>query len=680
MSEFKLRDYQEKAIEETVAEVTFGEKNVVVDSPPASGKSIMISETAKRLVEQNDGTVFISVTISALLDQIAEHLDIVGADYSILKAKRDSEFDSSKKIQLCQAQTLHARIDKINIKCDYFIMDEVHREYQTKRTMDILNKLEPRSRIGYSGTPYDQSGFALKESYTVHTTSINKLEEMGYLSKIKYLVPKWSESIDYSRVKKTLVDYNNAELDEIINSDKHIDKVIESLNEIDAKSKKSLIFCSGIDQCEKVTKRLIDAGYNAASFHSKTEDSDNLIHCFKNNKKYNKRNNELDQTPSLFDKKEDDPGEHVTHLVSVNKLGIGFDCPDVELMVQLRPTKVKSLFIQQVMRGARGYNNIPKIIPKIEENKKVLLKYRIPLSKYQQKEILKECQQYNPNIELIESKKINKKNNSRVTNEDDSSHSVEKNGVYLVFDQSVNESEFDEVHSLFHKQYAEYLDLGKTLSSHGFHNQPYHPPTKTGINEKDYKLLEEANEDSRIEDLTAILDSDKIEEITREKYNLKIKEIKESLAKDLYSLPVKDLVAAFEVSKDHKEIITIATIIYTLKFGDPISKAGRPYKYRPENFWGTSTFGNNTDFHVTKTMDEYFEIYPTEKRKWINALKTRCKNIIKEGKPLFGITGFIKFLAEKYESEKYSIVEEYRKKPEPTIPQEIDIDEDEIPF
>ena len=159
-----------------------------------SGKSIIISKTAQELSKQ--GNVVISITITALLDQIAAHLDMIGQSYSILKAGRESEFDPNEKIQLVQAHTLHARISKSPITASYYLQDEVHREYMTDRTRDILNFLKPKARIGYSGTCYDQAGFALEGAEMLQTTTVQDLQSQGYLCPIKYLIPTWSEQVD----------------------------------------------------------------------------------------------------------------------------------------------------------------------------------------------------------------------------------------------------------------------------------------------------------------------------------------------------------------------------------------------------------------------------------------------------------------------------------------------------
>ena len=149
----------------------------------------------------------------------------------------------------------------------------------------------------------------------------------------------------------------------------------------------------------------------------------------------------------------------------------------------------------------------------------------------------------------------------------------------------------------------------------------------------------------------------------------------EGLSMDLY-----ELAKAYEISKDHKEIITIATIIYTMKFGKPISKSGYAYDYKPESYWQASTYGDQR-FHVHHNMEYYFNEFPHMKKQWIKSLKTRCRNIVKEELGLFRITGFIQFLRDKYVEENTSMIEYKSQEPDVVpIQYDIDIDIDEIPF
>lgn len=255
--------------------------------------------------------------------------------------------------------------------------------------------------------------------------------------------------------------------------------------------------------------------------------------------------------------------------------------------------------------------------------------------------------------------------------------------ILLIFEKDVKNidiSKFDFVENVFHKQYTEYLDLAQCTSRFGFHTDLYIPPKRTGDSTIDKKAIQDAESHLALEDLSVLLSADSLIDINREFYIAEIEKIKKSLEKDLYSMDLYELAKAYEISKDHKEIITIATIIYTMKFGKPISKNGYEYNYKPETYWQASTYGDPR-FHVHHDMEYYFNEFPHMKKQWIKSLKTRCRNIVKEELGLFRITGFIQFLRDKYVEENTSMIE-YKSQEPDIVPMQydIDIDIDEVPF
>ena len=269
------------------------------------------------------------------------------------------------------------------------------------------------------------------------------------------------------------------------------------------------------------------------------------------------------------------------------------------------------------------------------------------------------------NIELIKKQLYNKK----ISNID-----------VLSIDDDISSYEFVEYDIEPNKDEAEYLDLAQTTSRFGFHTDLYIPPKRTGDQAADKKAIQDIESKMALEDLSVLLSADSLIDINREFYIAEIEKIKKSLEKDLYSMDLYELAKAYEISKDHKEIITIATIIYTMKFGKPISKSGYAYDYKPESYWQASTYGDPR-FHVHHDMEYYFNEFPHMKKQWIKSLKTRCRNIVKEQLGLFRITGFIQFLRDKYVEENTSMIE-YKSKEPDVMPMQydIDIDIDEIPF
>jgi superfamily II DNA or RNA helicase len=548
-----LRPYQLEAVENVESNIMFGEQEIIIEAPTSAGKSHIVAELAKRL----EGHIVILVSFTPLINQLSETLSDMDIDHSILKAGRESEFDSSKRINICMAQTYYARMDKMQLKADILIADEYHVNYNSKRSKAIQNNLQPSNIIGLTATPWDADGVKLSnKAEIVSTQTVQELEDAGFLCPIDYYVPKWAAAIDYSAVKKNGSEYNMTDLDKIVNTEGHLNKCIESMDQLDAKNKKFLCFCSTIEQCDNMAKLLRARGYMAEAYHSKVnkKKQELVMDAFKNNTTYNK--NALDTSSgSLFEDNEDN-NIAVKGLISVSKLSIGFSVQDIQLGVILRPIGVLSLYHQVVGRMKRIHPS---------------------------------------------------------------------------------------------KKFAEVLDLGQCLQNHGFAETKYNPPASYSDRKDQVEALLQAK--TVLEDLPALLDNKKLEKITIEEYDKRLQLLKKKLEVSLEEMTVKELAAAFEVSRDHKQIISIATIIYTIKYGNPVSKKGNPYKYRPENFWGTSTFGDNTDFHVHHTMEEYFNMYPDQKSKWIKALRTRCRNIIKEKKQLFAITGFIKFMAEEHQKD-----------------------------
>ena len=281
------------------------------------------------------------------------------------------------------------------------------------------------------------------------------------------------------------------------------------------------------------------------------------------------------------------------------------------------------------------------------------------------------------NIELIKKQLYNKK----ISNID-----------VLTIDDDISSYEFVEYDIEPNKDEAEYLDLAQTTSRFGFHTDHYIPLQRTGDKTADKKAMQDLESTYALDDISVVLDSDEPTHITRDSYVEQLEAIKKSLEKDLKSMSIQDLAKAYDLAKTHIDVITIACLIYTWKYGKPVSKSGHSYNYKPEQYWSESFFGK-PDFHVLHDMQYYFDEFPSMQKQWIKSLKTRCRNIIKEELGLFRITGFIQFLRNKHVEESVSMLDEYRK-PEIDSEEEysypiplstknfpmIDIDDSEIPF
>ena len=258
----------------------------------------------------------------------------------------------------------------------------------------------------------------------------------------------------------------------------------------------------------------------------------------------------------------------------------------------------------------------------------------------------------------------------------------------LTIDDDISSYEFVEYDIEPNKDEAEYLDLAQTTSRFGFHDDDYVAPVRTGDKALDKKNMQEIDSKYALEDIAVVLQDTPVP-IDRELYVAQIDAIKKSLKKNIEDMSFEELVKAYDLTKDHKEIITIATLVYTLKYGKPVSKAGYEYNYKPEQFWSESFFGKE-EFHVLHDMQYYLDEFPHMQKQWIKSLKTRCRNIIRDELGLFRITGFIQFLRNKYVEEEMSEITSYSKKEDSSADEAVsytkmnemdfEIDNDSIPF
>lgn len=592
MNTLNLRPYQQQAIDEIESAIAFGETTVVLDACVSFGKSLVMAELCNTFPEDN---IVILLNIEALIDQIAEALQQRNVEYSILKAGRESEFDESKRVQIVFSQTYYARYKKLNLKCSLIYQDELHREYKTQRTQKLLDTLKPRARIGFTGTPYDSEGFALHDSETITTTSMQDLIDQGYLSNVKFYAPYLAEKKDYSKIKKSGNDYSTTELNKISNTKNHMNIMTDSLAKLNLQDKKILVFANSIEQCNFATKHLIDNGYSAYSYHSKTDPDLALaiMDSFKNN------------IPLVLPDKKDinllnysqknQPLPSVRVLVSVSKLAIGFSVSDVDVGVLLNRSLIKSKVFQQVGRIYRKHENKP---------------------------------------------------------------------------------------------YGIILDLGKNISTHGFPHEPYSPPKRTGNTTKDNETIYKLSEQMNMESLVVTLDQNKLEPIDRKVYTKRLTELKSDKTR-LSEQTVKQLANRIEIEQDPKVIIAIVAVLFDKIHSQPMTdNFNRPTRgYVAKNGKDTINFVNPDSilwiaepWLEVMDNDNYSE---TQKKKWVNALRTRGKNILKEKKSIWSLRFFINFLLEKYIEDNKGVYEgtiyENKPMPENTIP-EIDIDPSEIPF
>jgi len=368
----KLRDYQIKTLHRITTFLSEPEEELIIKLYTGLGKTFLMPRIADILIKQNYAVLVLS-DIMQLIYQLEEHCKNVGLNVSKIEAKSKTKINSD--IILASEQTLINRLEEIKIDKPIIILyDEAHKRRNGKRFKNIIRHFKPKKLIGFTATPFDMFGVRLFDNI-YEPISYKEAEQNGYLSKIDYFVNKLIDNLDFDSLDKSVgSDYTAKDIELLYDNGGFKDDFIDFIKHLDLSNRHTLIFTASISMAEKITSLIKKTEPRVGVVHSKNKNNENqeLIEGFKVGS--------------------------IKVLVSVTSLTIGFDAPNADTLINLRPTKSIPLFHQIIGRGSRIHNDKSKV--EFYDLTNTLLKYGFPeeFRCYDSKEGL---------IELLEKNKEN---------------------------------------------------------------------------------------------------------------------------------------------------------------------------------------------------------------------------------------------------------------------------------
>lgn len=305
---YKLRDYQSDLINKV--DVAFTKyKRVLLVAPCGSGKTVIASD----IINNSPGNVLFIVHRKELVDQLTKTLQTLDIPTS--------------NIHVAMIQSFKNMLNVVTFKPDLIIIDEAHHA-TSKSYVEVLNHFSNVNVLGLTATPVRMSGMPLGDlfEYMVTGVSANDLINRKYLADYDYYAPKID--IDFTAAKIVAGDYKASDIDFLMDTPKIYGDIINNYKKL-ADNKKTIIYCSSIEYSKKIETLFIDNWYPAKHFDGSTPkaERDQIIQDFRDDK--------------------------IKVLINVDLVGEGFDVPDCECVILLRPTQSLSLYIQQSTRCLR---------------------------------------------------------------------------------------------------------------------------------------------------------------------------------------------------------------------------------------------------------------------------------------------------------------------------------------
>lgn len=321
----ELRPYQQEAREAIFEQWDGGVLKTLLVLPTGCGKTIVFAKVTEDCVRRGD-RVLILAHRGELLEQAADKIrQSTGLRCAVEKAE-ETCMGSWFRVVVGSVQSMMREKRLGQFPEDYFqtiIIDEAHHcisdSYQK-----VLNHFNGAKILGVTATP-DRGDMRNLGSYfesLSYEYTLPKAIREGYLSPIKALtIPL---KIDMTGVGVQAGDFKASDISTAL--DPYLQGIAQEMEKY-CKDKKTVVFLPLVKTSQKFRDLLNAHGFRAAEVNGDSQDQSEVLEAF-------------------------DRGEYNV-LCNSMLLTEGWDCPSVDCVVVLRPTKVRSLYCQMVGRGTR---------------------------------------------------------------------------------------------------------------------------------------------------------------------------------------------------------------------------------------------------------------------------------------------------------------------------------------
>ena len=327
MKEIKLFDYQED-MKKRIEKALRLHRSVMAQMPTGTGKTYLLTAVIDSFVSNNPmEKVWIVAHRRELVSQIGETV----RKFHSYSASNTSTLLSSVKAM--SIQWLMRHYDEIEEEPGMIVIDEAHHAL-AKTYKEMWERFPKAKFLGLTATPCRLNGKGFTDLFDVlvQSWSVPEFISKGRLATYDFVSIKsdgvTQRLIDSLQKRGADGDYQNKEMDMLLNKKPSIERLYRSLEEF-GKDRKGIVYAINISHAQKITKLYQENGVKAIAIDSKTPAT------------------ERQQDIEAFKKGD------IQVLVNVDIFSEGFDCPDVEFVQLARPTLSLAKYLQMVGRGLR---------------------------------------------------------------------------------------------------------------------------------------------------------------------------------------------------------------------------------------------------------------------------------------------------------------------------------------
>ena len=345
------RPYQSEAVEAVYEHLRTKDNNPCVVLPTGTGKSLVLAQIAKDAVEKWNGRVLILAHVKELLEQNADKIRKLCPELKIgIYSAGLRSRDTTEQVIVAGIQSVHNKACELDA-FDLVIVDEAHAissegDGMYRTFLADMKVINPHVRvIGLTATPFRLKGGLICRPENIlneicYEAGLKEMIQQGYLSPLISRAGRAEANLANLHIRGG--EFISDEVAAAMDNDALVTSACREIVELTRDRKSVLIFTASVDHCKHVAEKIqAFSGKECAIVTGDTSPAERaeIIARFKG-----------EFIPAdLFGT----PKPPLKFLANVNVLTTGFDAPNTDCVVMLRPTNSPGLLIQCAGRGTR---------------------------------------------------------------------------------------------------------------------------------------------------------------------------------------------------------------------------------------------------------------------------------------------------------------------------------------
>lgn len=323
----ELRPYQQEARAAVEAEWEQGRRLTLLVLPTGCGKTVVFCNVAKDVVDAG-GRVLILAHRGELLQQAADKLRAATGLGCATEKAEETSLGSWYRVTVGSVQTMMRTKRLARFPPDYFsaiVVDEAHHALSDSYRA-VLGHFPGAKVLGVTATADrgDKRDLGQLFESVAYEYTLPRAIRKGYLCPIRaQTVPL---SIDLAGVGVSAGDFSAGDLGTAL--DPYLERIADEMLAAGCMERKTVAFLPLVATSKKFAEALAAKGFDAMEVDGESADRAEVL------ARYERAG----------------PGAVLCNSMLLTE---GWDCPSVDCVVVLRPTKVRSLYVQMVGRGTR---------------------------------------------------------------------------------------------------------------------------------------------------------------------------------------------------------------------------------------------------------------------------------------------------------------------------------------